>query len=353
MASVLILYAEPLGYTIALAEEFANMGHQVEMVYWDTKKLAPFKPFSDKVRLTPRSTVNRRQLTEMVARSAPDLLLVSGWMDGGYLSASFSLRKASTARVVLFDDQWIGTARQRLGSFAARAGALRPFFTHAAASGPRQFEYARRFGFDIKQICLNWLSSDTNKFHTNFSVTDNNGGRSGRVLFVGRFSEEKGIHVLARGWEEFVADFPDWKLDAVGAGPLEAALRGTKNVVVHPYKTAEGIRRLAETVDFAVVPSLRDQWGVVVHEFTSLGLPLVASAAVGSADELLIPGFNGFKFETGDTHGLGVALRRMARLSDREMVSFSQNSALLAGKFSPTIGAHALLATLPESSNGQ
>ena len=351
MASIQILYTEPLGYTIALVEEFANMGHKVEMIYWDLKKLAPFIPVSEKVTLVPRSTLTTQQLRQRVIQFAPDLLLVSGWMDIGYLLASLRLRKSAAARIVLFDDQWMGTPRQRVGGLLASVGILSPFFTHAASSGPRQYEYARRFGFRTDQIILNWLSCDTSAFAPIKSKPNKRIGSKRRVLFVGRFSREKGIEVLAKAWRQFIADFPGWELHAVGAGPLESILRQTANVRVHPYAMSDDIRDLAASVDFAVVPSLRDQWGVVVHEMASLGLPLVTSDSVGSSDELLISGFNGFRFKSGDVESLRSAMEAVANLGSTELALFSQNSSVMARRFSTSIGAMSLLSVVSRNSD--
>ena len=330
---------------MALAERLATLGNSVSMVFWDTRKLSPYVPSSSRVNLTPRSNENLTSLVERVRTFNPEILLISGWMDLDYLRTSFALRRQIPVRVALFDDQWTGGVRQRLGSQLARAGALRPYFTHAAACGSRQYEFARRFGFNRDRILLNWLSADTEAFPTPSPSSSmfQQRARSKRALYVGRFSEEKGVKLLATAWARFQQANPGWTLDVVGAGPLLEMMSGLPATRIHGFLEPARIARIATRAAFAIVPSLRDQWGVVVHEMTSLGLPVVASDAVGSSDDLVIPGFNGLRFSSGSVDGLVSALEKISSLSEQDLRDRAKNSLFLSKRFSTDYSAKAIL----------
>lgn len=46
-----------------------------------------------------------------------------------------------------------------------------------------------------------------------------------------------------------------------------------------------------------VLPSLYEEWGLVVNEAMACGLPVLVSSTVGSAEDLVVPGENGFHFD--------------------------------------------------------
>jgi glycosyltransferase involved in cell wall biosynthesis len=46
-----------------------------------------------------------------------------------------------------------------------------------------------------------------------------------------------------------------------------------------------------------VLPSLYEEWGLVVNEAMACGLPVLVSSTVGSAEDLVVPGQNGFHFD--------------------------------------------------------
>ncbi|MEY3894669.1 MAG: hypothetical protein RLZZ214_188, partial [Verrucomicrobiota bacterium] len=46
-----------------------------------------------------------------------------------------------------------------------------------------------------------------------------------------------------------------------------------------------------------VLPSLYEEWGLVVNEAMACGLPILVSKTVGSAEDLVVPGLNGYHFD--------------------------------------------------------
>ena len=57
------------------------------------------------------------------------------------------------------------------------------------------------------------------------------------------------------------------------------------------------LQSFVSEVDIFCLPSLIEPWGVVVHEFASMGLLLLLFKNVGSGTEFLINGYNGFSFD--------------------------------------------------------
>jgi glycosyltransferase involved in cell wall biosynthesis len=59
-----------------------------------------------------------------------------------------------------------------------------------------------------------------------------------------------------------------------------------------------------------VLPSLWEEWGLVVNEAMACGLPVVVSANCGCSSDLVEEGVNGFTFDPTDSESLARCLSR-------------------------------------------
>jgi glycosyltransferase involved in cell wall biosynthesis len=140
------------------------------------------------------------------------------------------------------------------------------------------------------------------------------------ILFVGRVSPEKGVHILLRAFKQIVNYIPkDFKLVVVG--PLSSAFNSAQ-----PSSYAEAMMRyskeeLGERVVFTgaidrnslrilysnaycfVLPSLAEAFPMVLLEAMASGTPPMGSTAGGIPD-IIIEGVNGLLFRKGDWRDL-------------------------------------------------
>lgn len=65
-----------------------------------------------------------------------------------------------------------------------------------------------------------------------------------------------------------------------------------------------------------ILPSLREEWGLVVNEAMACGAPVLVSTNVGAGFDLVEEGVNGFRFEPSDVDGLAGLLRGFGTDSD-------------------------------------
>lgn len=116
------------------------------------------------------------------------------------------------------------------------------------------------------------------------------------VLFVGRFSPEKGIH-------EFLAATEGLPRVIVGAGPVDVpeAVGFVPHAELGPYY---------ERAAVVCVPSRREGYGVVAREAMAYGRPVVATR-VGGLIDVVEDGETGFLVPGGDPEALRVALERL------------------------------------------
>ena len=144
------------------------------------------------------------------------------------------------------------------------------------------------------------------------------------ILFVGRVSPEKGVHILLQAFKQMVNNIPkSFKLVIVG--PLTGAFNSTR-----PSSYAEAMMRyagekLGERVVFTgaidrnslrilysnaycfVLPSLAEAFGMVLLEAMASGTPPIGSTAGGIPD-IIIDGINGLLLRRGNWEDLASKL---------------------------------------------
>ena len=63
--------------------------------------------------------------------------------------------------------------------------------------------------------------------------------------------------------------------------------------------------------DLFVLPSIREEWGLVLNEAAASGLPLIATETTGAAFDLIDEGKNGFCVPGGDHEALRNAILKV------------------------------------------
>ena len=140
----------------------------------------------------------------------------------------------------------------------------------------------------------------------------------GRVLFVGRLVEKKGVAVLLDA-ATLLRDQPGWSMEIVGDGPLRADLESRAAGLPVAFAGALGRSQLAAayaSADVVVFPSVpaasgdQDGLPVALLEAMAVGATIVASRMPG-IDAAITDGESGVLVPPGDPRALADALRRL------------------------------------------
>ncbi len=169
---------------------------------------------------------------------------------------------------------------------------------------------------------------------------------AGRLLFVGRLVEKKGLLVLLDALR-LLADLPGWSLHVVGDGPQRA---GAERAAAGLPVTFRGalprveLARAYASSEVVVVPSVRaasgDQDGlpVALLEAMAAGCAVVASRLAG-IDAAVEDGASGLLVPPGDSPALAGALRglladpgRRRELGERARLRAEEFSADAVGR---------------------
>jgi glycosyltransferase involved in cell wall biosynthesis len=113
----------------------------------------------------------------------------------------------------------------------------------------------------------------------------------------------------------------DIALLIVGEGPerksLEKRAQNLPQVFFLGFRDWDDLPRFYAAADLFVLPSVREQWGLVVNEAMASGLPVVATRKVGAAQDLIIEGQSGYSVPENDAEALASAIDRACQSEER------------------------------------
>lgn len=126
---------------------------------------------------------------------------------------------------------------------------------------------------------------------------------SKRIIFVGRLTEQKGIHDLLKIWELIYKKHSDWSLDIYGDGELheeivDEAKRLDMNICVH--EPCDHIFECYCKSALLVLTSKYEPFGLVMPEAMSCGLPVVAFDCPSGPAAIITDGQDGYLIKNRD-----------------------------------------------------
>jgi glycosyltransferase involved in cell wall biosynthesis len=157
------------------------------------------------------------------------------------------------------------------------------------------------------------------------------------LLYVGRLDEGKGIL-------EFLVSLSAWaqshhtvevRMQIVGFGPLETKLRQLRpvdnvSVALEPHVPYEHLPSVYANAGALVLPTLADEWGMVVAEALSSGLPVLGSTASQAVTELVEDDVTGWHFNPLDRPSVMNALDRFFDTSPAALEQMGRSAQAVA-----------------------
>jgi glycosyltransferase involved in cell wall biosynthesis len=136
-----------------------------------------------------------------------------------------------------------------------------------------------------------------------------------RILFVGRFRQQKNLPFLFRQLAHLPAT--TFELHLVGDGPEKQRLKGLARklgiasaMTWHGWISPGALPQIYQSADCLINPSLYEGMSNVVLEAMACGVPVIASRVPGN-DELVLDGDTGFLFDLREPAALVSALAQL------------------------------------------
>lgn len=286
-----------------------------------------------------------RRLAPLVRRLRPEVCFVpSYWHWSLFLNA---VARSTGARIVMMNESHGGTERARgLERWIKRR--IVSSFHAALVGGSPHRRYFASLGLAEERIFPGYDAVDNAHFARTAAAARGQAAAHRQrlglperyLLSLGRFAEKKNLPLLLRAFAQMQPDDAGRSHDLVfvGSGETEPALRalcrelglpaidhapGRESIdagAVAPARPAVhfyGFRQVDENPVFYalatafVLPSVREEWGLVVNEAMACGLPVVVSRTAGCAEDLVEPGRNGFLFDPDDAAALARGLQEL------------------------------------------
>lgn len=294
-----------------------------------------------------------RSVWRALNRTRPRVVIISGWYDVagwiGWLWANFN----GAGRILWAESNAFDHPRRSWRELPKRLFVSRCGSAHVFGSLNR--DYLEKLGMARDRIYTGQAIVNTALF-LNAPATQISKPESITLLYCGRFSPEKNLPMLLRGFARVGqnADEPRMILKLIGYGPLEDSLRqlvdelGIGKMVDFAGKVRQTeLPQLFRAGDVLVLPSTREPWGLVVNEAMLSGLPVAVSDRCGCAADLVRPD-TGWTFSPFDEPGLTQLLVRIAATARDNLKKMGLAAQLIAAEYSPEKCAEIVIKTVEE-----
>jgi glycosyltransferase involved in cell wall biosynthesis len=314
---IVICWTEIAGYTAACWRALAaRAGVELSILAWPSN-------FSRSGTQFERSLMEglpvrfleegEQQDVDLVARRVieqkPNVLLMGGWAERPYRRLVFNDALRDCRQVLAMDTPWKGTLRQRFArlKIARYVDRLDGIFV----PGERGVVFAKHLGIPQDRIFRGMLGFDYKLFERTIDQRMA-GDWPRRFVYLGRYSIEKSLDVLAAGYARYRRAVSDpWPLACFGSGPMQHLLENQEGIEVNGWVQPANQPGVLARHGVSVLTSQRDAWGIALAEAMAAGLPVIATEAVGAVADLVRPYHNGLIVPTGDAEAVARAMAWM------------------------------------------
>jgi glycosyltransferase involved in cell wall biosynthesis len=302
-----------------ISSEFPKKG------YWilNKPKILKSKFFKEIKWLNP----NKRYSWLDLDLKTPDIYFQSGWNIKSFkYLAKITRQKNRNSKIILTSDNSYqkNNVRQTLGRIFFKIF-LRKKFDFAWVPGFSSKKLMTKFGFEKKKIFTKVYSSITGQYKNHTAVKE----RKKQFLFVGQFIKRKNVDRLIESFESLNINKKLWRLILVGKGKLDLKNYTKINIKIFDHLPPSKLSKLYDKSLFFILPSIREHWGIVVHEASSSGCFLLLSKNVGSIPEFANKK-NSIVFDPNSKDSIQKTLIKAMSLQNKKLVIANKESERVA-----------------------
>tara|TARA_B110000238_G_scaffold200787_1_gene252345 strand:- start:466 stop:1635 length:1170 start_codon:yes stop_codon:yes gene_type:complete len=288
----------------------------------------------------------RPGLLKIVKRTSPDIVLSDGFFQWSYsallLNAIYRVPHLMCYERTTYTERNVSSLRVFARKIASK------FISGVCCNGIETKTYLEKFGFPKEQLFIGNMAADIDGLKTSLLEVDENKIKSikekynitGLVfLYVGQLIQRKGILQMLEVWNHFNGINTDINLLLLGDGEQ------LKEVTDYVEKNKMNSVKVLGRVDYSevstiyalsnifIIPTLEDNWSLVVPEAMSCGLPILCSKYNGCWPELVQPS-NGWVFDPLDSDNFTKTLEKALENKDK-WKQMGKESLQIVDNFSP------------------
>lgn len=164
-----------------------------------------------------------------------------------------------------------------------------------------------------------WAIEEKQSFKSKY-ISSNNGLI---FLFTGQMILRKGVNYLLNAWVKHTQLYPDDKLVLVGGGVFlerwKKEYSEYSSIIFEGTVAYDEIFKYYAIADVYILPTIEDNWSLVVPEAMACGLPVATSIYNGCHVELIQDGENGFVFDTYNQESITNVLEKFHYMDLKKM----------------------------------
>lgn len=244
---------------------------------------------------------------------APDAIIVNGW---GHKESRITMEwcRRTKCRMILLNDSVYENRRRFWPLELYKRWLVRGVEAGFVAGSP-QARYLERLGIPFEKSffpgsCVvdnTYWRNESDKVRENAADYRQNFNLPDRFFFCcSRFLDWKNIPFVIEAYADYFSGCPDDAAHLVicGDGPEKNKILNTIDRLGLTTVHLKGFRQIDElpayyalAEAFVHASSSFECWGLVVNEAMACGIPVIISSAVGSAEDLVVGGVNGYTFD--------------------------------------------------------
>ncbi len=281
--------------------------------------------------------VIRNKVYEALDTIKPDAVFVAGWSTRVSIVALDWCSRKRIPSIIMSDSTEIDKVRYRWKELIKRR--ILKMSSAMFVAGSLHAAYAEKLGMRKSQISVGYDVVDNQHFHDGANkarIHDNLNRQKYSLpprylLCCARFVEKKNHIQMLRAFELYkkknLSD--DIHLVLVGGGILDSEIRSfvhsnnlDASVHIKGFQSYDDMPVLYGLAEALILPSVEEQWGLVVNEAMACGLPILLSSHCGCAVDLVRDGHNGFIFDPYDVESIARSLSKFcSRATDKILMS--------------------------------
>lgn len=152
---------------------------------------------------------------------------------------------------------------------------------------------------------------------------------SKKILFIGKLSKNKGCYALLSAFNNIYKKFPDWTLELIGGGNIDAAKKfidneAINNVFFKGFCNREEIQKAIDECAFACIPTYFETFGMVATEIMSRSRTLIFTNTT-SGPEIIQNNKNGILVNPNDIKQIESSICSL--IENRDLLTCLSNQA--------------------------
>jgi glycosyltransferase involved in cell wall biosynthesis len=304
-------------------------------------------------------------LWKTIRQVKPEVLVVDGFFKWSFVAFLYRIM-AGTPLVILYE-RTFHTERQAQWFRTIYRKIVLQFTDAMSCNGRLCQEYAEWLGMPANRITLGHMAADVEIMQRGAQQVKpeliaalrakwGSSPKSLVFLYVGRLIGMKGLREFLAGWALFNKSEDrnhqsETTLVIVGSGPEDqnlhhqASALGVNNLHFAGSVDYDSLAPFYAASDVFVIPTLEDNWSLVVPEAMACGLPILCSKYNGCWPELVYQNKNGWLFDPLDPQDTLKCLRLCKATSAADLRKMGENSRTILEDYTPSSAAKAIYAS--------